>query len=110
MSPQRSAAPNSAEADDGRPRTRGGWVPAGTAAQRRENHSAHSTARGRRSRQQLLDAAREVFERVGYLDATIDDIITRAGVARGSFYTYFPDKLRIFQIVAAEVGQAVRDA
>lgn len=92
------------------PRTRGGWAPAGTAAERRANHGVNSTSRGRRSRQKLIDAARRVFERVGYFDATIDDIITEAGVARGSFYTYFPDKLSVFQIVALEVNHAVRSA
>lgn len=90
------------------PRTRGGWTPAGTAAERRANHSVNSTSRGRRSRQKLVDAARRVFERVGYFDATIDDIITEAGVARGSFYTYFPDKLSVFQIVAVEVNEDVQ--
>lgn len=92
------------------PRTRGGWAPAGTAAERRANHDVNSTSRGRRSRQKLIDAARRVFERVGYFDATIDDIITEAGVARGSFYTYFPDKLSVFQLVALEVNHAVRSA
>lgn len=91
-------------------RTRGGWTPAGTAAERRANHDVNSTSRGRRSRQRLIDAARRVFERVGYFEATIDDIITEAGVARGSFYTYFPDKLSVFQIVAVEVNTIVREA
>jgi AcrR family transcriptional regulator len=92
------------------PRTRGGWTPAGTAAERRANHGINGTARGRRSRRRLIDAARRVFERVGYIDATIDDIITEAGVARGSFYTYFPDKLSVFQIVALEATDAARRA
>jgi AcrR family transcriptional regulator len=109
MSESGTVAANERTRDDG-PRTRGGWIPAGTAAERRANHHVNGTSRGRRSRQRLIDAARRVFERLGYLDATIDDIITEAGVARGSFYTYFPDKLSVFEIVAEEVNEAVRAA
>lgn len=98
-----------ADDDDDR-RTRGGWVPSGTAAQRRANHARHGTARGKRTRDGLVAAARRVFERVGYFDATVDDIISEAGVARGSFYTYFPDKLSVFQVLSKEVNQTVLDA
>lgn len=97
-------------ADNGGPYTRGGWTPAGTATARRVSHASNGTTRGRRSRQSLIDAARRVFERSGYVNTTIDDIITEAGVARGSFYTYFPDKLSIFQIVTDEVNKAVTEA
>jgi AcrR family transcriptional regulator len=92
------------------PRTRGGWTPAGTAARRRVAQAERSTSRGQRTRQQILDAARVVFGRVGYLDAGIDDIVAEAGLARGSFYTYFPSKLDVFKVLAAEVGEAIAAA
>jgi AcrR family transcriptional regulator len=92
------------------PRTRGGWTPAGTAARRRVAQAERSTSRGQRTRQQILDAARVVFGRVGYLDAGIDDIVAEAGLARGSFYTYFPSKLDVFKVLAAEVGEAIAGA
>ena len=47
-------------------------------------------------RQELLEAARDVFARVGYAQATIDDVVERAGVARGTFYLYFEDKRAVF--------------
>ncbi|MDW8329429.1 MAG: TetR/AcrR family transcriptional regulator [Candidatus Bipolaricaulota bacterium] len=50
-------------------------------------------------RQQLLDAAIRVFARRGYLETSIDDIITEADVARGTFYLYFPGKKEIFLAV-----------
>ena len=90
--------------------TRGGWAPVGTAAERRATHTTNGTERGRRTRQKLVDAARRTFERVGFFDASVDDIVAEAQVARGSFYTYFPDKLHIFREVAAQVGQAIREA
>ncbi|HOU89670.1 MAG TPA: TetR/AcrR family transcriptional regulator [Polyangiaceae bacterium] len=47
-------------------------------------------------RQHILAAARDVFARRGYHDATIDDIVAEAGVARGTFYLYFADKRAVF--------------
>jgi AcrR family transcriptional regulator len=49
-------------------------------------------ARGLDRRTQLLNAARGVFAKKGYDDATISEIVGRAGVAQGTFYLYFPGK------------------
>ncbi|MBM3683089.1 MAG: TetR/AcrR family transcriptional regulator [Actinobacteria bacterium] len=57
------------------------------------------TERGRRTRAQLVDAARVVFEERGYLDARIGDITARADVAHGTFYTYFDSKQELFREV-----------
>lgn len=92
------------------PRTRGGWRPVGTGAQRRAGVGVKSTPKAARTRQRLLDSARAVFERVGYFDATVDEIVAGAGLARGSFYTYFPDKLTLFQVLAQEVTDSIARA
>jgi AcrR family transcriptional regulator len=63
------------------------------------------TARGLRTRRQLLDAGRRVFERDGFSSARITDIADLAGVAHGTFYTYFESKEEIFQ----ELIEQVRD-
>jgi AcrR family transcriptional regulator len=63
------------------------------------------SARGARTRQALVEAARRVFERDGYLDARITDIAAEAGVAAGSFYTYFTGKEDAFAAVMEEVGE-----
>jgi AcrR family transcriptional regulator len=47
-------------------------------------------------RTQILEAARDVFARLGYHQATIDHIVAGAGVARGTFYLYFEDKRAVF--------------
>lgn len=47
-------------------------------------------------RRQLLEAATGVFASKGYRNASISDIIARAGVARGTFYLYFKSKEQIF--------------
>ena len=62
-------------------------------------HTPPVTERGVRRRNELIDAARVVFERSGYLDARLTDITTHAGCATGSFYTYFNNKEEIFAAV-----------
>ena len=49
-------------------------------------------ARSRRTRQKLIDAAVECFERSGFDETTTAMIAAEAGVAVGTFYNYFTDK------------------
>jgi AcrR family transcriptional regulator len=60
------------------------------------------TARGQRTRERLVRAAYGVFQRVPFREAKITDITTEAGVAAGTFYTYFDSKEEIFREVARE--------
>ena len=62
------------------------------------------SAPGARTREALVRAAREVFERDGFLDARIADIASAAGVATGSFYTYFNSKEDAFAAVIDELS------
>jgi AcrR family transcriptional regulator len=43
-------------------------------------------------RDQLLDAAERLFSEKGYAETTVLDIAEAAGVAKGTFYLYFPSK------------------
>jgi AcrR family transcriptional regulator len=61
------------------------------------------TLRGTRTRAAIVQAARTVFERDGFLDARITDIADHAGVAHGSFYTYFATKEQVLAAVLDEV-------
>jgi AcrR family transcriptional regulator len=74
-----------------------------------ENHGSRRitpvSRRGIRTKSALVDAAREVFERDGYLDARISDISKAAGVAAGSFYTYFDSKEEIFAALVEQVQE-----
>jgi TetR/AcrR family fatty acid metabolism transcriptional regulator len=47
-------------------------------------------------RVEILQAARKVFARRGYLGASIADIIDEANIARGTFYLHFESKRSIF--------------
>ena len=63
------------------------------------------SARGVRTRAQLVAAARRVFERDGVVDARVTDITREAGVATGSFYTYFARKEDAFVAVLDELRE-----
>jgi AcrR family transcriptional regulator len=63
-------------------------------------------------RQEILGAARDVFSKRGYHQATIDDVVAAAGVARGTFYLYFDDKRAVFSELidrfAARISMAIK--
>jgi AcrR family transcriptional regulator len=48
-------------------------------------------------RQQILDAALEVFSRTGYHVTNVSDIAAQAGVSQGTIYWYFDSKDELFQ-------------
>lgn len=47
-------------------------------------------------RERILNAARRVFTRSEYEKASIQDIVSEAGIPRGSFYQYFENKEDLF--------------
>lgn len=67
-------------------------------------------ARGRRTRQLLLDAAEAAFGTRGYFETSVTDITRRAGVAQGTFYVYFPSKRALFTELVRERSRDVRRA
>ncbi|NYF97699.1 TetR/AcrR family transcriptional regulator [Janibacter cremeus] len=60
------------------------------------------TARGKRTRDALIAAARTVFERDGYVDSRLVDIAAEAKCSIGSFYTWFDSKDEVFAAVLHE--------
>ena len=51
------------------------------------------------TRQLLVSVARELFTQRGYAATSVEDIIQRAGVARGALYHHFPGKDALFRAV-----------
>jgi AcrR family transcriptional regulator len=47
-------------------------------------------------RARLLEAVNELVAEKGYVAVTISDIVTRAGIAKRTFYEHFPDKMQCF--------------
>lgn len=69
---------------------------------------APKTARGRRTRDRLLQAAEVEFGEKGFQKAAISGITQRAGVALGTFYVYFESKEEIFRALVAYMGHLTR--
>jgi AcrR family transcriptional regulator len=66
------------------------------------------TERGRRTLRALLDAAALEFGANGFHATGITDITRRAGVALGSFYTYFASKEDIFRALVSDLSAQVK--
>ncbi len=58
-------------------------------------------------REQLLAAAREVLAENGYERTTVSSIASRANVAQGTFYLYFPSKEALPGALALELSHAL---
>ncbi|MBO9712379.1 TetR/AcrR family transcriptional regulator [Sphingomonas sp.] len=67
------------------------------------------TARGRRTLRAILDAAAEEFGEKGFHEGSISGITRRAGVALGSFYTYFDSKDAVFRALVRDMSEQVRE-
>ncbi|QIG78802.1 TetR/AcrR family transcriptional regulator [Stakelama tenebrarum] len=70
---------------------------------------APRTARGRRTLRAILDAAAEEFGEKGFHEGSVSGITRRAGVALGSFYTYFDSKDEVFRALVRDMSAQVRD-
>ena len=69
---------------------------------------APRTERGRRTVRKLLEAAAQEFGQRGFHEAAITGITQRAGVALGTFYTYFESKEELFRALVRDMSQATR--
>lgn len=65
------------------------------------------TDRGRRTLRAILDAAAAEFGEKGFYESSIVGITSRAGVALGSFYTYFDSKDAIFRALVRDMSAQV---
>ena len=80
--------------------------------------TVRTTGRAATTRGGLLDAAREVFSSSGFAEASIADVVTRAGASVGSLYHHFGGKAELYlalfedyqQRQEARAATAVREA
>jgi AcrR family transcriptional regulator len=88
-------------------KTRGGWAFTGTQEERRASARGAIENKAARTRENLLAAARAVFAKHGYAGANVARIVAEAGVARGSFYTYFESKADVFGQLVATIDRRI---
>ncbi len=58
--------------------------------------------------QQLLECGRRLFGQYGVRKTSLDDIVKCAGIAKGSFYQFFPSKELLFFALVDQFQQATR--
>jgi AcrR family transcriptional regulator len=66
------------------------------------------TERGRKTLRLVLDAAAAEFGEKGFHESSVVSITQRAGVALGSFYTYFDSKDSLFRALVRDMSAQVR--
>tara|TARA_R110000868_G_scaffold70618_9_gene207357 strand:- start:3783 stop:4469 length:687 start_codon:yes stop_codon:yes gene_type:complete len=71
---------------------------------------ALASPRRERMRLVLIEAATQLFADKGVDATTIDEIVVRAGVAKGTFYNYFLDRTEIAVAVAARIRHELNAA
>ncbi|MDP1793910.1 MAG: helix-turn-helix domain-containing protein, partial [Acidimicrobiales bacterium] len=64
-----------------------------------------TTPKGRRTWQQLLEAARAIFARDGYVKARMADIAEEAGLSMGALYRYFENKESVFEHLVTDIHE-----
>ncbi|BDI61330.1 TetR/AcrR family transcriptional regulator [Qipengyuania nanhaisediminis] len=62
------------------------------------------TERGRKTLRKLLDASATEFGERGFHEASVSSITRRAGVALGTFYTYFDSKDALFRALVKDMS------
>jgi len=72
------------------------------------NDKTPKTARGKKTRDKLLQAAEIEFGEKGFHSAAISGITHRAGVALGTFYTYYESKEEIFHNLVTYMSHRTR--
>lgn len=65
--------------------------------------STPKSAKAKKTRARILEAARAIFAEHGFAKATAEEISNRAGVGYGTFYLYFADKREALRTILSEV-------
>lgn len=58
----------------------------------------------------FITAARELFEEKGFENTSIDDIVTKLGVAKGLFYYYFESKEMLLDLILEQMMNEIESA
>src|SRR5437763_8645121 len=90
-------------ASGNRPTGRSIMIPPGSMAVKSQRRSAgRPRSKDARGREAILDAAAAVFTERGYRGATVDAILARADLSKGTFYWHFESKDALMLALLAE--------
>jgi AcrR family transcriptional regulator len=78
---------------------------------REENSSiTPQTSKGQRTRKNILNCARKVFARAGYVTLRMSDVAEESGVSMGSLYRYFQNKDDLFVNLIGDIHEQMFSA
>jgi len=60
--------------------------------------------------QKIMAEGKKEFLEKGFKDASLRNIVKRAGVTTGAFYGYYPDKAALFHALVAPAAEGLRDS
>lgn len=63
------------------------------------------TTKGRKTRAGILNAARKVIAKYGFVAMRVGDVATEAGLSLGAFYRYFENKDDMFSHLIADIHE-----
>jgi AcrR family transcriptional regulator len=76
----------------------------------RQASFAPTTPKGHRTRARILDAARAVFARDGFVESRMGDIAIAARLSAGGLYRYFMSKEDVFAALVADLVRELYEA
>ncbi len=78
---------------------------------REENSSINpQTTKGQRTRKNILNCARKVFARAGYVTLRMSDVAEESGVSMGALYRYFQNKDDLFVNLIGDIHEQMFSA
>ena len=84
------------------------YSPVAVPSEPRTDIEARAASAREARRSQILEVAKQVIAERGYHNASINEIIKRADIARGTFYLYFSNKHKVFDSILDEAMEALR--
>ena len=75
------------------------WYPLGMEQEQNAPHRLSRDERRSQTRERLLDAAEDVFNRLGYFGASLEAVADAAGYTKGAVYSNFATKAELFGAV-----------
>ncbi len=67
------------------------------------------TKHGHKTFDNIIASGKRLFSSKGYLSTSVNDIIAESGVAAGTFYIYFNDKLALYTYILNDYKKKIRE-
>ncbi len=72
------------------------------------NYRLPKRSDGQKTFDQIIDTAKKLFSKKGYLATSVNEIIEKSGIATGTFYLYFDDKFALYSYILAKYRKLIR--